>query len=266
KTNGGEAKLRAVTVDAQANPGDDRLKYGCSVVVRDLRQRRLLYTIGQYAGGYGLYTFGEKGWIAREVDRIQEKETWAWDVDAAGDIWNGDAAGHTIRRYRFKGWKNDGAPNYDWKKPEVWPWPKDYELVRRVMYVPATDTLYLCGYLKSENVESWGVVGRTCRRYDAWVGGKETIRWTTALPTNPRGSDDGKPLTPQAIAVAGDYLFVGMVKPESGNQYTHILGAADGKYVGSFAPGPEVGGNAGWQDMPYAVQALKRKDGEYLIL
>src|SRR5208283_253617 len=91
KTNGGEAKLRAVTVDAQANPGDDRLKYGCSVVVRDLRQRRLLYTIGQYAGGYGLYTFGEKGWIAREVDRIQEKETWAWDVDAAGDIWNGDA-------------------------------------------------------------------------------------------------------------------------------------------------------------------------------
>ena len=27
-----------------------------------------------------------------------------------------------------------------------------------------------------------------------------------------------------------------------------------------------VGGNAGWQDMPYAVQALKRKDGEYLIL
>jgi hypothetical protein len=38
------------------------------------------------------------------------------------------------------------------------------------------------------------------------------------------------------------------------------------RYVGSLAPGAEVGGNAGWQDMPYAVQALKRKDGEYLIL
>jgi hypothetical protein len=266
KEKGAEAKLRAVTLDATANPGDDRLKYGCSVVVRNLKGRRLMYTIGQYAGGYRLYTFGQKGYFAREVDRIQGKDKWAWDVDAAGDVWHGDADGKTIRRYRFKGWKDGGTPDYDWKKPESWPWPDDFGLVRRVMYVPATDTLYLCGYLKGEKVESWGVVGRTCRRYDGWAAGQATARWTAELPTNPRGTDDGKPLTPQAIAVAGDYLFVGMVKPEGGKQYTHVLGAADGKYVGSFAPGPEVGGNAGWQDMPYAVQALKRKDGEYLIL
>jgi hypothetical protein len=266
KAEGAEAKLRAVTLDPLAEPRDDRLKGGCSVVVRNLKGRRLLYTIGQYAGGYRLYTFGAKGWFAREVDRVHGEDKWAWDVDAAGDIWHGDAAGNTVRRYRFKGWRKDGTPDYDWKKPEVWPWPTDFQLVRRVMYVPATDTLYLCGYLKDVKVESWGVVGRTCRRYDGWVDGKKRVRWTAELPTNPRGTDDGKPLTPNAVAVAGDYLFVGMVKPEDGKQYTHILGAADGKYVGSLAPGAEVGGSAGWQDMPYALQALKRKDGEYLIL
>ena len=167
---------------------------------------------------------------------------------------------------RFKGWTDDGKPDYDWKNYEHWPWPDDFQLVRRILYVPATDTLYLFGYLKDEKIESWGVVGRTARRYDGWVGGKPTVRWTAALPTNPKGTDDGKPLTPSGVALAGDYLFVGMVKPDEGKQYTHILGASDGKYVGSLAPGPEVGGAAGWEDMPYSVQALERKDGEYLIL
>jgi hypothetical protein len=266
KTKGAEAKLTALTLDPLAKKEDGRLKYGCSVVVRNLKGRRLLYMIGQYAGGYRLYTFDDKGWFAHEVDHIQGKDSWAWDVDAAGDVWQGDAAEKTIRRYRFKGWKDDGKPDYDWKKPDVWPWPKDFGIVRRVMYVPTTDTLYLCGYLKGEKDESWGVVGRTCRRYDGWVDGKNTVRWTAELPMNAHGTDDGKPLTPQAIAVAGDYLFVGMVKPDEGKQQTHILGAADGKYVGSLVPGSEVGGNAGWQDMPYAVQAVKRKNGEYLIL
>ena len=266
KKPGAEATLRAVTVNHLAKPNDDQLKHGCSIVVRNLKGRRLLYTIGQYAGGYRLLTFGDKGWTATEVDHVSAKDAWAWDVDPNGDIWHGDAPNKTIRRYPFKGWKDDGKPDYDWKKPDSGQWPEDFQLIRRIMYIPATDSLYLCGYLKGEKVDSWGVVGRTARRYDGWVAGKKNIRWTAALPTNPRGNDDGKPLTPQAIAIAGDYLFVGMVKPDNGKQYTHILDAKDGKYVGSLAPGPEVGGNAGWQDMPYAVQALKRKDGEYLVL
>jgi hypothetical protein len=57
-----------------------------------------------------------------------------------------------------------------------------------------------------------------------------------------------------------------MVKPDDGVQYTHVLRLSNGRYVGSLAPGPEVGSSAGWQDMPYSVQALKRKNGEYLVL
>ena len=39
---------------AWPDPEDDRLKHGCSVLLRNLEGRRLLYTIGQYGGGYRL--------------------------------------------------------------------------------------------------------------------------------------------------------------------------------------------------------------------
>jgi hypothetical protein len=266
---GSEANLRAVTLDHVNHPDDDRTKYGCSTLLRRLGGRRLLYTIGQYGGGYRLHTFDEPdGQVAREVDRIHpDGETWAWDVDDDGGIWHGDAAGRMIRHYPFKGWKTDGKPDYDWRNPRSWPWPGDFELVRRVIYERATDSLYLFGYLKGQPIESWGVVGRMARRYDGWLADEKAERWTVRdLPNNPKGSDKGTPLTPESVDVAGDYLFVGMVKPDDGKQYTHVLGVADGRYVGSLAPGPEVGGNAGWQDMPFAIQALRRKNGEYLVL
>jgi hypothetical protein len=268
KEAGREWRLRGFTLDYPIRPDADRLKHGCSVLVRNLQGRRLLYTIGQYGCGYRLHTFEEpKGLVAHEVDRISGKDQWAWHVADNGDIWHGDAPQKTIRRYPFKGWKPDGKPDYDWKNPQTWPWPEDFQLVRRIIYQQATDSLYLFGYLKGQKIESWGVVGFTGRRYDGWLAGKKTVAWTNrALPTNPKGSDEGKPLTPNAVDIAGDYLFVGMVKPEAGKQYTHIFRTSDGQYVGSLQPGPEVGGNAGWQDMPYAVQALKRKNGEYLVL
>lgn len=265
---GHEWRLRGLSLDYPHRTDENRLKYGCSVVVRNLKGRRLLYTIGQYAGGYRLHTFDEPGGlVAHEVDRIGDKEQWAWCVDERGDIWHGDAAGKTIRRYPFKGWKAGGKPDYDWRRPQGWPWPNDFELVRRILFQPSTDSLYLFGYLKGQKIESWGVVGPTARRYDGWLSGKKTVHWTNrALPMNPRGSDDSKPLTPSAVDIAGDYLFAGMVKPDDGKQYTHILRLSDGEYVGSLNPGHEVGGQAGWQDMPYSIQAFRRKNGEYLIL
>ena len=59
--------------------------------------------------------------------------------------------------------------------------------------------------------------------------------------------------------VASDYLLIGMVKPDDGKIYTHVLSVTDGTYIGSLAPGPEVGANAGWQDMPYSIQALAER-------
>ena len=269
---GSEWRLKAITLDHVNHPDDPRLAAGMTAYLRRLEGRRVLYTIGQYAGGYNIYTFDEPdGYVAREVDRIRTKkdegEQWAWDVTADGDIWNGDAPNRQIRRYRFGGWTADHRPRYDWASPQSWPWPADFENVRRIIYQPAGDRLYLFGYLKGQKIDSWGVVGFTCRCYDGWLGGKARVAWTNpSLPSNAGGADDGGPLSASGVAIAGDYLFVGMVKPDDGKQYVHILNLSDGSTVGSFEPGEAVGGNAGWEDMPYSVGAMKRKNGEYLIL
>jgi hypothetical protein len=236
--------------------------------LRHLQGRRLLYTIGQYGGGYNLFAFDtSNGHLARPAGKITAPgETWAWHIADNGDIWHGDAPENNIRRFPFRGWSSDGTPLFETNKPDIWPRPADFDPVRRIIYDDRADTLYLSGYLKGESIDSWGVTGKTLRRYDGWVRGEKKIRYTIKLPLNPDGEAKGKPLSPNSIALAGDYLFIGMVKPEHGKQQVHILRADDGSYLGTFEPGPEVGGNAGWEDMPYAVQALKRSNGEYLVL
>lgn len=265
---GSEWSLQAVTVPYPKDVSSDRVRYGASAIVRDLQGRRVLYLIGQYAGGFQLFTFSPKeGFIAHPCGHIGRDDSWAWYVDPQGDIWNGDGLNRTILCYRFEGWDAKGDPIYDWKHPQAWPWPNDFELIRRIIYVPSTDTLYLFGYLKGQTIDSWGVIGHTARRYDGWRTGNPTVAWTLPnLPVNPHGNDQGQPLTPQAVDLAGDYLFIGMVKPEDNIVYTHIFRAKDGAYVGSFEPGPAVGEGVGWQDMPYSLQAFQRRDGEYMVL
>ncbi|MEO8354088.1 MAG: hypothetical protein ABI680_20360 [Chthoniobacteraceae bacterium] len=264
---GAEWKLRAITLDHVNHGDEDRIKNGKTALIRHLEGKRLLYQIGQYGGGYQLFTFDEPdGQMARMVGKVSaEGETWAWDVAPNGDIIHGDAKGRKIQRHRFGGWA-DGKPVYSDRDVDEWPWPEDFDNIRRVIYDERTDSLYLSGYLKGEDIDSWGVAGKTLRRYDGWVRGDKKERWTIKLPVNLKGNDQGQPLSPNGFALAGDYLFVGMVKPEDGKQQVHILSLQNGAYVGTFVPGPEVGGNAGWQDMPYAVAALKRTNGEYLVL
>ena len=270
---GSEAMPVALTVDPIAYPDDERQKGACSVLVRTLQGRRALFCIGQYAGGYRIYAFGAQGDIAHEVARIgpkkDEGEQWAWDVDANGDIWHGDAPGKTIRRYAFKGWTTDGKPNYDWTQPQAWPWPEGWQLIRRIKYQRDSDTLYLSGYLESDRVETWGVAGATARRYDGWRKGSPALRWTRPLPRDGNSDPKEGPLTPSSIDIAGDYLFAGMVKPTEGKQWVHIFRVSDGGYVGSFTPGAAVADHnpgVGWLDMPYSIQAFRRKNGEYLVL
>ncbi len=262
---GSEWRLRSLTIDHLKAPDDPRIKFGDSTLVRDLAGRRTLFCIGQYGGGYRIYTFGP-GDLAHEVAKVGGDDQWAWDVDDAGTIWHGDAPGKTIRRYPFRGWTSDDKPDYDWAHPETRPWPGGWELIRRINYERSTDTLYLTGYLKGQRIETWGVAGATARRFDGWSTGKPTLKWSIDLPRD--GNQDAKegPITPSSIDVAGDYLFAGMVKPLGGKQFVHILRLSDGKHFGTFEPGPAVGGNAGWLDMPYSIQASKRSDGEYLVL
>jgi hypothetical protein len=265
---GSEWSLRAVTIDHVHHPDDDRMKYGCTALLRRLEGRRVFYCIGQYAGGYNIYTFDKPDtYIAQKVDQINGDDQWAWDVTDNGDIWHGDAPGKMICRYPFKGWTSDGKPIYDWQNSESWHCPEGWSLIRRINYDPSTDSLYLTGYLEGQRVETWGVIGASAKRYDGWLKGKQNLVWTNKeLPRDGNTNQDEGPLTPQAMDIAGDYMFLGMVKPTDGKQFVHIMRLSDGSYIGTFKPGPETGDGHGWLDMPYAVQAFKRQNGEYLIL
>ena len=264
---GREATLRALTLDPIRYPEDERIRYGWTALPRELQGRRVLFTIGQYAGGYRIYVPEDNAsQIFHPVDKIGAGEQWAWDVTESGDIWHGDAPEKTIRRYPFGGWTKDGNPIYNWKEPQTWKWPEGWDTIRRVKYDAKTDSLYLTGYLMGQKIETWGVVGTTARRYDGWLSGKPVLRWTSDLPRDRNGDSKEGPLTPQGMDIAGDYMFCGMVKPMDGRQVVNIVRLSDGKFAGTLVPGPALGEVQGWEDMPYSVQAMKRKNGEYLIL
>ncbi len=177
--SGGIWRQRATTIDQLRFPQDPRISFGMTAYVRHLRGRPLLYCIGQYGGGFGLYGLEQKqNYLARPMAHITAPgETWAWDIAPNGDIWHGDywrgeREGGSIRRFVFKGWTTDGSPLFETNKPDVWPWPGDFRNVRRVIYDADKDSLYLSGYLKGEDIDSWGVTGKTLRRYDVWLKGE----------------------------------------------------------------------------------------------
>jgi hypothetical protein len=100
---GSEWSLRGITLDHLGQPTDPRLKSpACTAVVRRPGGKRVLYTIGQYGGGYDLFAFdGPDGLVARAVGKVHAKDSWAWDVSDDGAVWHGDAPKRTIRRYPF---------------------------------------------------------------------------------------------------------------------------------------------------------------------
>ncbi len=268
----------ATTIDDRYSEEEDqRPSRGCSAFFKTLQGHKLFYTIGQYATGIRFYSFDEASGsqIARPVGKIiADEESWAWFIDDRGDLWRGDYhPSRSIRRYKFTGWKkvddpeNKGlyAPQYDLENPYDEPWPEDFDDVRRLVYDAPNDAMYLCGYLKTDEVDSWGVCGKTLRKYEHWSTKERKIAWTIATPVNPKG-ENGKPLTPEGFAFAGDYLFFGMVKPDGSEQRTYVLDAHTGKNLGAFKANGEEVNTASWHDMPYSVSALKRKNGVYLIM
>ena len=104
------------------------------------------------------------------------------------------------------------------------------------------------------------------RRYDGWLAGKKASAGRSRPFPPIRGGPTKGRLSRRKVSISRANTFCRNGQAGNGKQYTHVLGVANGRYVGSLVPGPEVGGNAGWQDMPYAIQALGAKNGEYLVL
>lgn len=259
----------ATTWDHVMHPDDARKDATFTAMLRRLRGKRLLVgPISQHSGSLSFWTFpDDETHIAKYAGSLDaEGQTWAWNIDSSGHIWHGDAPEQTIRRYKFKGWSKNQTPEFDKKDVDVWKWPEGFREISRVQYVEDKDTLVISGYLATDSEDAWGLAGKTLRCYSGWLANKRQLQWSIPMPVNKDADGPGKDLSPKSISVAGDFVFVGMVKPDNGLQHVHIFAIADGRYIGSLTPGDEVGKQAGWLDMPMAIQAMQRKNGSYLVL
>ncbi len=282
-----------MTFDADAPPGDhwapigisqDEIRYpddrrshgGGGTILRRLAGRRLMALLPQMSGGPRLYAFeSPEAHIARPGGSFGRKDGrgygWAWYVDARGDVWNGDPREtprrRTILRWRFAGWGEDGRPTYDRDAPDAWPWPEGFKAIKRVVYVPEGDTLYVSGYTERVKPVGWGYVGGVLARYDGWTTGKRRKRWQIVLP-----HDDRKKGPPKAIDVAGNHVFTVHCRPvtlDGRHQRAHLcvaaFGADDGELAGRMWR-PERFGPVGIVDMTHGLSAYRRNDGVYMLL
>ncbi|PKY11451.1 hypothetical protein B1757_04325 [Acidithiobacillus marinus] len=254
-------KATAITLDAIRYPHDPRImgKNACSTEIRHIQGKRLLYTMGQTGGGYDLYAFeASPSQIAYPVAAVKG-DGFAWNVDAQGGIWRGQTPDQTIWHYAFASWSDSGIPRF--KEPVRYPIPALFTRVTRAHYDSASDSLYMGGYTNEKPKKSWGLIGAVIARYDHWTSTQPQLRWVINTPL------DGHDLPPKAFDIAGDCLFTVAVFPTHGKDaVVTIFRLEDGKKVGTLSPDESVGSHSGWIDMIHAIHALRRKNGQYLII
>ncbi len=165
-------------------------------------------------------------------------------VDASGNIW----MAYGFFRYDFQGLDARGNPIYRADKVTVMELPKGVQKVARVFYDTARDLLVI-----ADEGSDMRHISRVfiCQNYLA--GNRGTVAFAPGA-----GAETG------CMAVAGDYAFSGGWKAR-GKIWVNRL--SDGAEVGTFDPGPTVGGveNTGWIDLLTGITAHRRADGEYLI-
>lgn len=298
KSNGQESTYKSYTVDKFRYPDDPRLHNqthsAASVFVRRIKGKRFLYLTGMFAHQISVYRFdGEiavpsaifarnhstwptnqpaKGswlWHDKNGDgSIQSNEyeslgaeddsIWGWEVDRNGDVWQASESG-TIGHYPFQGLDSYGTPIYNAATSEKIPMPALFNKLLRIKYEPDTDVMYLGGYTvdRPHTGEEWGIVGTEIVRYDNWTKNK-TLRWRLALPYDPKANPM---LIIKAMDVAGDRVFA----VDSRKAEVYVYDTGTGAFVTKLTPGKEVAGESGWIDIPYALRAYRRVNGEYVV-
>ncbi|HEY3323220.1 MAG TPA: hypothetical protein VGP72_22390 [Planctomycetota bacterium] len=299
KPRGQEWSYKGYTLDRFAYPNDPRLHVEfASTFARRIAGKLFLFGIDMYSDHLLLYRMTDKDeiaipcgyfaqrhhkgdwppsqpakgeWIwldangngdfdAAEYDSqpSDNPQCWGWWVDSKGDVWQaGDA--NKIRRFPCQGLSDQGVPKYSFATAKTEPAPEPFTNLQRIEYFPATDTMYLSGYSRDfpNKKGNWKTIGKVVCRYDDWST-KKTKRWELNPPFDEAQEGSKTFGTPVAMSVAGDYLFITLLKTAE----VRVYETATAKFCGTLRPGKDM---SGWVDIPYAVRAHKRADGEYLV-
>ncbi len=198
------------------------------------------------------------------IDEFTVSGSW---VDTRGGLWLCGVGpsepvhfGRCLWHLPLQGFDAHQNPIYDLASLKRLPVPDEFghNGVERIIYQPETDTMYLSGETPEHPKEvHWGSVGTEILRYDHWSKPDRTVRWRIVLPFDPKNDDTFFP----ALCVAGSRLFA-MQRCLS---HVHVYDTANGRELGVLTPGPEIGGMTGWCDMENGIQAVQRKNGEYVL-
>jgi hypothetical protein len=183
-----------------------------------------------------------------------------WWVDTKGDVWKTLRTKDGIRHYPLQGLDAHGNPIYSYSSMRKQETPSLFTDLRRIEYLPETDTMYLSGFTVDHPSvgDDTKVVGSEIVRFDNWSRGNRTPRWRTVVPYDTTGKRE---VSTAAMSVAGDYVFAVTVKTAE----VYIYNANTGKFVKNLKPGPELAHESGWVDIPYGIRAMRRSNGEYLV-
>lgn len=178
-------------------------------------------------------------------------------VDSKGDLWEPQGRAG-IRHLPLKGFAQAGAPIYDFAAEEFIPRPAEFIEVRRALYYPESDSMYLAGYTWEQQQapnEAWIGAGREMIRYDNWSTPRRHLVSRIPFIANNISSFD---LIPQR-----HLAFIG----EMDTAVIFVYDTNTAQLLGMLEPDPDiVGADIGWLDMPGgAVRAFQRQNGEIIV-
>lgn len=202
-----------------------------------------------------------------EADDTREPALWAWWVDDRGDVWQGYQNAMQVIRIPLEGFTPAGVPTYRRKSAVVSaaPYPFDRRekgaSIERAQYYRQTDEMYLTGYTHEHPNPGgwWKHMGRVVCKYENWST-HPRLSWTYLLDNHRAATHREDFLA--SFDVAGEYVFL----IEGKSAVAHVLDRGTGVWLAEMPPGPEVGKFSGWIDIPYGINAMRRTDGEYLLL
>lgn len=295
-----EATLAGYTVNRYKYPDDPRLKLNaCTAYIRYFNGKKFLITVAQSAGiplciyRFNAATDGEVAipcvlWASgNRVYPNSPNTDWMWrDLDADGLFDIGEyastekvsrgggfstfidsnltlwSATGDIKKTACSGLDANNIPIYSSSFTTITK-PSPFTDVRRIRYYPDVDVMYLGGKTTSyPDLTHWKPMGRVLRRYNNWNTGNRNSLYEIVGPYDANHTE----CETASFDVAGDYIFTAIGR---GNGSTIVMGqisvfnASNGTSVGYIRP---PWGGIGWNDMVECINAMKRSNGEYIII
>ena len=201
-----------------------------------------------------------------EGERTDAPPYQGWWVDRVGGLWVATET-RGLRYFPVHGLNIHGVPQWPVNTMRAFRHPSQFAQVKRLRYLPESDTLFLAGTTAEHPNQHWKPSGPVIARYDGYLQGEGKLRWIIVAPYTD-GSSGHSSCEPMGFDVAGDCVFVPYTGASTPDGVKHgrveIFRAADGASVGHLEPSDDVG-EIGLQDIRECLTAHRRADGEYVL-